>query len=149
MTSWKIKWSWEEAIVINLVIRRPKVKQRIQKELDDAKRKGLLSCPFPTYDECVALPYLQATAIGSISFHPSIGTVLERVVLRGGRISKDSTCRPGRRSAAIPWSSTETKRCTDPISEVSILIDSQRQRGEEEKNRVRQYAVGWRHQEVS
>jgi hypothetical protein len=84
MTSWKIKWSWEEAIVINLVIRRPKVKQRIQKELDDAKRKGLLSYPFPTYDECVALPYLQATAIESISFHPSIGPVLGRVVLRGG-----------------------------------------------------------------
>jgi cytochrome P450 len=80
------KWSWEEATVINIVVRKPDAKERIQKELDDAKRKGLLSYPFPTYDECVALPYLQATATESMRLHSSTGTVLERVVHRGGPV---------------------------------------------------------------
>jgi hypothetical protein len=118
------KWSWEDGKVINLVVLRPDVKQRVQKELDDAKRKGLLSPPFPTYDECVALPYLQATAIESMRLHPSTSAVLERVVHRGGP-ELEGFYLPARAAKVgyNPGLATVTKRCTDPMSGASIQID--------------------------
>lgn len=70
--------------VINLVARHPDVATRIQEELDTATQKGHLSVPIPTYDECAALPYLQATMNEAMRLHPSISIVLERLVPSGG-----------------------------------------------------------------
>ncbi|KAJ4396391.1 hypothetical protein N0V93_000610 [Gnomoniopsis smithogilvyi] len=70
--------------VINLVARHPSVATKIQEELDTAAQQGLLSGPVPTYDECAALPYLQATMNETMRLHPSISIVLERLVPSGG-----------------------------------------------------------------
>lgn len=70
--------------VIIQVARNPQVKQKIQQELQAAKRDRRLAQPVPAYDECAALPYLQAALIESMRLHSSIGAVLERVVSIGG-----------------------------------------------------------------
>lgn len=69
---------------INLVARHPSVATQIQEELDTARRQGRLSGPIPTYDECAALPYLQATINETMRLHSSISIVMERVVPTGG-----------------------------------------------------------------
>lgn len=71
------------ALIIQIA-RNPRVKQRVQQELQAAKRNGLLTQPIPTYDECATLPYLQAALNESMRLHSSIGAVLERVVPIGG-----------------------------------------------------------------
>lgn len=88
---------------INLVARDRNCQERLHRELDDAKRTGRLTQPIPTLDECLAMPYLQATANEAMRLHTSVGTVLERVVPSGGATFEGFFLPAGSKVGCNPW----------------------------------------------
>ncbi|KAL2834623.1 cytochrome P450 [Aspergillus pseudoustus] len=65
------------------IVKNPQVYHKIQREIDEAdKRKQLSKCV--SYDECLKLPYLQATMKEAMRLHPGVGFPLERFVPPGG-----------------------------------------------------------------
>ncbi|GKZ18421.1 hypothetical protein AbraCBS73388_000991 [Aspergillus brasiliensis] len=65
--------------MIYYIVQTPHVYDKLQREIDEADRQGLLS-KFITYEECLKLPYLQATMKEAMRLHPGVGFPLERYV---------------------------------------------------------------------
>ncbi|ETN37470.1 uncharacterized protein HMPREF1541_07092 [Cyphellophora europaea CBS 101466] len=65
------------------IIRTPRVYKRLVEEIDEAHHQGTLS-EFITYEECLKLPYLQATIKEAMRMHPGVAFPLERLVPDNG-----------------------------------------------------------------
>ncbi|KAL2859238.1 cytochrome P450 [Aspergillus pseudodeflectus] len=69
--------------MIYYIVQTPRVYDKIQREIDEADQHGRLS-KFITYEECLKLPYLQATMKEAMRLHPGVGFPLERYVPPSG-----------------------------------------------------------------
>jgi hypothetical protein len=87
------------------------------------KTQGLLSYPFPTNDEYVTPPYLQATVVESMRLHAFIGKTLERVVPSGGAEFERFYLPAGMKVGCKPMVIHRGEEVYGPDSGVSILID--------------------------
>jgi cytochrome P450 len=66
------------------IVKTPGIQQRVQKEVDDAKKTGKLSDPPRLGEMQTSLPFLDACISESMRLHPVVGTTLPRVVPEGG-----------------------------------------------------------------
>ncbi|UPL02769.1 hypothetical protein LCI18_013703 [Fusarium solani-melongenae] len=63
--------------------RNPKVLAKLRCEIDMMATEGRISDPV-TFQEAQSMPYLQAVINESLRMHPAVGTILPRVVPKGG-----------------------------------------------------------------
>ncbi|KAM6529355.1 hypothetical protein FALCPG4_007491 [Fusarium falciforme] len=63
--------------------RNPKVLAKLRCEIDTMVTEGRISDPI-TFQEAQGMPYLQAVINESFRMHPAVGTILPRVVPKGG-----------------------------------------------------------------
>jgi len=73
------------ATMIYFLLKNPSAYKKLQKELDDAAKSGVLS-PEPRYSELNTLPYLDAVMKETLRLNPPLASPLERVVPKGGAV---------------------------------------------------------------
>ncbi|QDS70942.1 hypothetical protein FKW77_006960 [Venturia effusa] len=66
--------------IIGFLLQQPHTLIKLQQEIDNAYRQGLLSYPVPTYTECAKLPYLDAVVCEALRLAPSVGGVFTRTI---------------------------------------------------------------------
>ncbi len=75
---------------------------KLFQELSQARKNGSLS-DMPTYDQILALPYLQACIKEAMRLKPVIGMGLPRVVPQGGQIVSGQLLPQGTVLSMNPW----------------------------------------------
>ncbi|KAH6988450.1 cytochrome P450 [Ilyonectria destructans] len=63
--------------ILYYVVKSPRILEKLVNEIDEADSSGNLST-YITYEECLKLPYLQATIKEAMRIHPAVGFPLER-----------------------------------------------------------------------
>lgn len=121
------------------VLRRPEIYQRLQKEVDDASKAGLLSEKV-TYQEAQKLDYFQACLKEALRLRPAVGVDILRFVPPGGADIDGKWYPGGTRVAVNAW---VTHRDKAMFGEDADVYNPERWLESEEKARTMEKYGFW------